>query len=148
MLSQTAFGIVFSSSRRFAELVAAQDSVSDDSTVLIEWGDVPLALEKPTLLHDWWQTAVGEYLLKVPGVARFHVTACRITVSPEPEANDTAVRLYLFGSVMGALLHLRAVLPLHGSAVCLPQNEGAAVFTGVSSVHSTADCNSSAFMTS
>jgi hypothetical protein len=62
------------------------------------------------------------------------VTARIITVLPEPKADDTALRLYLFGSVMGALLHLRGVLPLHGSAVCLPQDEGAAVFAGVSSV--------------
>jgi hypothetical protein len=72
-------------------------------------------------------------LLQVPDVARFHVTESSIKVCPHPASDDSAVRLYLFGSVMGALLHLRGVLPLHGSAVCLPHEEGAAIFTGVSS---------------
>lgn len=133
MFLQTAFGLFFSSCRRFAELVAAPYNPSDEPSVLIEWGHVPDGLVCPTARQDWWQTAADEYLLQVPKVARFHVTMSRITVCPEPEAADTAVRLYLFGSVMGALLHLHGVLPLHGSAVALPLGAGAAVFVGVSS---------------
>jgi hypothetical protein len=133
LFSQTAFGIVFSSSRQFAELTTAPVDTGRNPSVSIEWDDVPLTLENPTLRHDWWQTAAGEYLLQVPAVARFHVTPERITVFPHSEADDTAVRLYLFGSVMGALLHLRGVLPLHGSAVFVPQRQSAVVFAGVSS---------------
>lgn len=132
-IAQTAFGITFSSSRRFAELVNTEDKPRHAPTVAIEWGEVSGGLKNPTLRRDWWQTTATDYLLQVPGVARFHVTAHRIIVSPEPGADDAAVRLYLFGSVMGALLHLRGVLPLHGSAVSLPDGKGAAIFTGTSS---------------
>src|ERR1700722_6370214 len=133
MFTQTAFGIVFASSRQFSQLIALPYEISPASAaVSIERGDVPLHLENPTLQNNWWQTSVGEYLLRVPGVAAFHVTSSRITVCPEPAADDTAVSLYLFGSVMGALLHLRGVLPLHGSAVLLPDGKGVAVFTGAS----------------
>jgi hypothetical protein len=132
LFTQTAFGIIFSSCREFGELTTAPVDLGCNSNVSIEWGDVPVALEHPTLRHNWWQIALGEYLLHVPAVARFHVTSRSIMVSPEPGADDAAVRLYLFGSVMGALLHLRGVLPLHGSAVFLPQHAGSAVFTGVS----------------
>lgn len=132
-IAQTAFGITFSSSRRFVELVNTEDKPRHTPAVAIEWGEVSRGLKNPTLRHDWWQTTATDYLLQVPGVARFHVTAHRIVVSPEFGADDIAVRLYLFGSVMGALLHLRGVLPLHGSAVSLPDGRGAAIFTGTSS---------------
>ena len=50
-----------------------------------------------------------------------------------PRPNDNDVRLFLLGSVMGALLHQRGWLPLHGSAIRLPDGT-AAIFMGPSGV--------------
>ena len=131
LLPQQAFGVIFAADRPFSELLPLTDVVGEPD-VLIEYGAVPAALEQHLRRDNWWQIAAGEYLLHVPQVAGFHVRANHITVSPLAQADDAAVRLYLFGSVMGALLHLRGVLPLHGSAVSLPDHRGAAIFTGQS----------------
>ena len=41
----------------------------------------------------------------------------KITVSPLAGADPEKVRVYLLGTCMGALLMIRGMLPLHGSAV-------------------------------
>ena len=132
MVAQTAFGIPFACAKRFAELTEPAADAPDGASVSIEWRDIPARLDHPTGQESWWQTTHDAYLLHVPGVAGFHVTAGTIAVQPEGGADDAAVRLYLFGSVMGALLHLRDRLPLHGSAVHLPRQDAAAIFTGMS----------------
>ena len=52
----------------------------------------------------------------------------RISFSPAAGAEETAVRLYLLGTCMGALLFQRKLLPLHGSAVVI--NGKAYAFVG------------------
>lgn len=52
--------------------------------------------------------------LEVPGVAVFLVRADRITVMPLEGGDEDAIRLYLLGNVLGALMHLRGKLVLHG----------------------------------
>lgn len=54
----------------------------------------------------------------VPGVARFLVAEGReIVVDPAPGVDEEDVRVYLLGSAVGALLHQRGLLVLHGNAV-------------------------------
>lgn len=73
----------------------------------------------------------GRYLLNISGVARYLVSSgTDILVDPDPSADDNAVRLFLLGSGIGALLHQRNLLALHASAIATPR--GAVVFTGVS----------------
>ena len=58
------------------------------------------------------------FWLEVPGVARFIVAdGCRILFDPEPESDDASVRVFLLGSVLGALLFQRGLLLLHGNAI-------------------------------
>jgi len=72
----------------------------------------------------------GIFRLTVPGVARYRVEeGSRIIIEPLPDAPIETVRLFLFGSVMGALLYQRGLFPLHGSAVETPW--GAMIFVGV-----------------
>jgi hypothetical protein len=60
----------------------------------------------------------GCFQLDVPGVARYRVEeGQRILIQPLPNASPEKVRLFLFGSALGALLYQRGLLPLHGSAV-------------------------------
>jgi hypothetical protein len=58
-------------------------------------------------------------LLEVPEVARFAVAmdGTRILFDPHDGASARNVRLYLLGSAMGVLLHVRGLLPLHANAV-------------------------------
>jgi hypothetical protein len=73
----------------------------------------------------------GRLLLLVEGVAKFLIAGGReITIECAPGADDDAVRLFLLGSAMGALLLQRGLLPLHGSAVGV--NGGGVIFVGPS----------------
>jgi hypothetical protein len=88
-------------------------------------GDVAIRLapapppDAPEILIDVRANAQC-FWMDVPRVARFLVRDGReILVEPEPEVLDGDVRAYLLGSVMGALLHQRGLLPLHASAVAV-----------------------------
>lgn len=60
----------------------------------------------------------GGYLLRVPEVAVYHVSAGRdIRIGIEPGADPGMVRLFTIGSAMGMALHQRGVLVLHGATV-------------------------------
>lgn len=73
----------------------------------------------------------GKYLLSVAGTARYLVSDGKeIIVDPLPSADPDAVRLFLLGSCVGALLHQRHALPLHASSITTPT--GAVVFAGPS----------------
>jgi hypothetical protein len=74
----------------------------------------------------------GHLILVVRGVGRFLAAGGRsVVVEASPGAAESAVRLYLTGSVLGAIWLQRGLLPLHASAVQLPG--GACVaFAGVS----------------
>ena len=78
-----------------------------------------------------FQAAPDRLLLQVDGVARYLVSGgSRVTIARDPAAGDDDVRVFLLGSVFGALLHQRDDLVLHGSAI---DWEGAAVvFMGFS----------------
>jgi hypothetical protein len=60
----------------------------------------------------------GYFQLNVAGVARYSVEeGRRILIHPLSCASPEKIRLFLFGSTIGALLYQRGLLPLHGSAV-------------------------------
>ncbi len=72
---------------------------------------------------------VDEFLLDLEGIARYQVSAgADIIVEAYPEADEDSIRLFLLGSVCGALLHQRRLLPLHASAIETPK--GAVLFAG------------------
>jgi len=63
------------------------------------------------------QTDDGLFL-RVPSVARFLIqSGCHITVSRDDGVADDVVDLFLTGTVLGAILHQRALLPIHCNAV-------------------------------
>lgn len=58
------------------------------------------------------------FLFEAPAVAAYLVEhGNQVLIARAPGASDESVRLYLLGSVFGALLHQRGLLPLHGSAI-------------------------------
>lgn len=125
-----AFGIRFCSTLAFTEIGPEALPHAGDDTTAIEWQDTPTGHESDS--DDLqWMDADGAFQLRVPGIARFAVTPRRITVHPAPGADERSVRTFLFGSAVGALLQLRGLTVLHGSAVGMPDG-GAAVFCGPS----------------
>ena len=89
-----------------------------ERAVSIRLGGVPDALPNGIPYGRFCQVAASEYLLNIPGVARFYVSAGN-QVRVEPAANAPArdLSVYLLGSVFGALCHQNGLLPLHASSV-------------------------------
>ncbi len=127
-----AFGLLFRDSRPLPELQAADDRLAGANTAIdIDWLE-PVSLAAPIgPAGATFQYAQGVFELRVAGVGLYGVTAYRITITPEPGADERQLRLVLFGSAVGALLCLRGLTVLHGSAVALPDGS-AAVFCGLS----------------
>ncbi|HVU23801.1 MAG TPA: hypothetical protein VHE13_06720 [Opitutus sp.] len=125
-----AFGLTVRSPLPLPELLPAEGAGAD---VEIRYGDVPAELPHALKRGVRFQAAPEELLLQVDGVARYRVSEGRqITIARDPAAEDDDVRLFLLGSVFGALLHQRDDLVLHGSAI---EWEGeAVVFLGHSGV--------------
>jgi hypothetical protein len=79
-----------------------------------------------------FEVSPGRFLLQMEGIARYLVSdGTGITVDAAPGADEDSVRLFLWGSAFGALLHQRGLLPLHASAIETPK--GAVLFAGASS---------------
>jgi hypothetical protein len=99
--------------------------------VTIHYADVPDALPEPSANGIAWQSAPGRMLLSVQEVARYLVVHNReIRIQPSPGADEADVRIFLLGSVLGALLHARQILVLHASAI--QTERGAVLFMGKS----------------
>jgi hypothetical protein len=124
-----AYGLRILSELTLPELDSRADG--DAPQIRIETGPVTSGLENPTLLGGLFETSPGNFLLRMEGVARYLVTGGdRIVIDVAPEADGDSVRLFLLGSVFGALLHQRGLLPLHASAIETPK--GAVLFAGMS----------------
>jgi hypothetical protein len=64
------------------------------------------------------QVALGEYLLEIPGTARYYVrNGSEVCLDIEPGVPPANVSAYLLGSVLGVLCHQNDLLPLHASAI-------------------------------
>lgn len=101
----------------------------DRADVTIKYGQVPEALADPRIKGVRYQAGSGEFLLRVDRVARYYVRhGERITIAPENGADHGEILVFLMGSVMGALLHQRGILPLHAGAVMV--NNGCVLFSG------------------
>lgn len=114
-----AFGLEIISDRLFPELTQLVQSM-DSCDLTIENGE----------LSDLWE-ALGDgcshfvvkkntVLFHVPDTAIFLIeNGNRIVVSSIDETKHDAIRLYLLGTCMGALLMQRKQLALHGSAIVI-----------------------------
>jgi hypothetical protein len=83
--------------------------------VVVRLGAIPQAAAK----SEGYVLVEGGALLNVAEVGRYLVRPGEVVVEPAPGVSERNVRLYLLGSAMGALLHLRGLLPLHANAVDL-----------------------------
>jgi hypothetical protein len=87
----------------------------------IRIGDLP---ETPDPSEGWRpispfvHVAEGRFRLDIPGVARFTVEdGSRVRVAPQDGIDAASVRVFLLGSVLGAVMFQRGFLVLHGNAI-------------------------------
>jgi hypothetical protein len=102
---------------------------SNEPDIEISFAPVPENLPQATVASFQAEIADNEVLLKIPGVARYHVRAGRqILVEAEPDVLAKDLRLFLLGSALGAIYFQRGFFPLHASVVVM--NGNAVAFTG------------------
>lgn len=127
MFYYSAFGLIIASELELPRLIPAQ---GPDADVHIRIDRIDKnGLEAPRLIKPFCQMADNSLWLQIPGIARFLVVnGTRISVEPEADADPQSVRLYLLGSCIGALMHQRNRLIIHGTAVRF--GDQCAIFAG------------------
>lgn len=122
----TAYGLHFASAFPLPELRPATNGKAD---ITVSYGEVPNTLPSPSANGVAWQSAPGQLLLSVEEVARYLILDNqKIIIQPLPGSREADVRIFLLGSVLGALLHARQMLVLHSSVI--QTKHGAALFMG------------------
>ena len=74
-------------------------------------------VQKPEYADRLWQMNQNEFAMQVDEVGTFY--ACdgnRVEYAPENGVSLASLEVYLNGSVYGAILHQRKILPIHGSS--------------------------------
>lgn len=79
-------------------------------------GQVPTSLAQPLSRQPNWEVGDGDFLLRIPGVARLLVSAGSEIVLDAEHGVDDAMP-FLLGTGFGALLHQRGMLALHAATV-------------------------------
>lgn len=127
MFHYTAYGLHIASALECPELLPGEGPPD----VSIRYGSVPSALDNPKDTGVLYQAKPNHFLLTLDRIGRFLVSAGReVVIEPLPHSLEEEIRLFLFGSVFGALLHQRGLLVLHASAIETPH--GAVLFVGPS----------------
>lgn len=90
----------------------------DCPDIRIRYGKAPENLDNVLAKGVRYQASENQFLLIVDNIAKYLVeNGTDVTIERNPGASDAKVNLFLLGSAMGALLHQRGILPLHGSAI-------------------------------
>jgi hypothetical protein len=93
-------------------------SGSGELAVVIRLEGVPASIPDAVLNGSFCQIAPTEYLLEIPGTARYYVrNGNEVCLQIAPGAPIADVSTFLLGSVFGVLCHQNGLLPLHASAV-------------------------------
>ncbi|PSH02818.1 MAG: hypothetical protein CXZ00_15460 [Acidobacteria bacterium] len=110
------------------ELSAWSATVPKEQTLRIQFGALPDTGE----ISHFAVTEEEDVLLRVPGVAGFHLHAAehRVTIQMEGSSDPLLVRNFLYGSVLAVLCYKRGLFPLHGASVLL--NGSAVILSGPS----------------
>lgn len=123
------FGLTLRSDFALPELIAAPLDAPVDVRIERVAGLAPLP-DLPRLTAQVTADAHA-FRFETPGIADFEARdGTTISVCPTDRSDPAAVRAHLLGSVMGALLHQRGLLPLHASVVAIGGR--AVAFTGAS----------------
>jgi hypothetical protein len=97
----------------------------------VGFGQTPRYLDHATAAGVLWQAKPGQFLIDVPGAARYLVAdGTAMTIDARPDAPPDRVARFLRMAPLAALLYQRGVLACHASAVETPR--GALLITGES----------------
>lgn len=109
------YGLTIHSEIEIPELIQCS-SIEPDAWIKL--GPVPDHLSKTTSTNLQYEAFKDDFLLKIESVAKYRVIEGKyITIHSKDNATLEEIRLFLLGSVMGALLHQKGMLPIHGSCV-------------------------------
>jgi hypothetical protein len=124
-------GLNLTSDTALPGLIAhAPDAVPD---VVLRQTAVPMELPGDPQLGPIWQFTGDQFLMRIPGVARFLMTGGReIAFEPEQDTPIEDLGIFLIGTVFGILLHQRGQIVLHASAVRV--GDKTVLFCGASGV--------------
>lgn len=79
--------------------------------------DLKRNVKNPIYKDDFIQLNQNEFSLNISNVGWFYASnGSFVSITPYPPVNKNTIELYLNGSVYGAILHQRKILPLHGSS--------------------------------
>ena len=109
-----------------------------EADVTIRFGPTPASLPRPLLTHTMkpiesgilWEATPGAFLMHVPDLARYLVTAGRDIVIEPCGGSVHGMSTFLTGTVLAALLQQRGLTTFHASAVMT--DTGAVLFVGPS----------------
>lgn len=125
-----AYGLTIESEIEIPELV---EDNSCESQIFISFGSVPSQLPYIKKRGLLFQASFNDFLLHIKNIASYRVqNGSIITIEPNNTASYDEVKLFLLGSVLGALFHQRRLLPIHGSAIKV--GDEAIIITGNSAV--------------
>ena len=126
-----AYGLRINSELVLPQLVRGKRS--DRPDIVVRYGNIPEFLDNVTESGREWQLSPEQLLLRKEGIGGYWVSGSgEVWIDRDPDASDDDVRLFLLGSTLGFLLHLRRIFPLHASAI--GTDKGAVLFTGDSGV--------------
>lgn len=85
--------------------------------VILKRVEKPRSVTAPVYADDLWQINQDEFAMQVEGVGSFYAcNGIKVEYAPAECATEATVELYLNGSVYGAILHQRRIMPIHGSS--------------------------------
>ena len=114
-----AFNLTFQSELPLPEFMQAASRADAAPDVRIRFGraeDEGIPSDTPDGPYCWGDR--DRLWLKIPQIARFFVTdGNSILIDPDRGTDHDSIRVFLLGSVMGALLFQRGYLVMHGNAI-------------------------------
>lgn len=115
MNTYKAFGLTIESDIMLNELLPWR---FDRPDLVIKMGRVPKNLKNFAIDKPNRKIARDQFYLDIKGIAKYYVHEGKtIIYEPDKDACFEAVKLYLLGSCMGAVLYQRKILSLHGSCI-------------------------------
>ncbi len=128
MYYYSAFGLQIASEPELPGLIPG----SGNPEITIRFGEVPMHLSGELKGKGVaYEVANDQFLLRVPGVARFLVSSGKeMIIEREKASDDIDISLFTINTPIGALLYQRGFLPMHASAVELGGR--CVLFAGVS----------------
>jgi hypothetical protein len=112
-----AFGLNIVSDIKFPELIEG-NKVFDSIDVKIQIKDLTKEWKELVSENETYKVQENIVIFKIHNTAIFYIeNGNKIFVSPNRDADEDKIRLFLLGTCMGVLLLQRKIIPFHGSAI-------------------------------